>query len=455
MLHQTKNIQVVVHTTWWDRDAGKFGFYRGWPHNDDTDPVGSYNQILNKLEESRAKALKKRRRYVPRVAVVSLETALTNHSKCSAYFVQYKPTSMPVRLSTKLFYPHKRDFLSLFLEMCPNGIEMQLAIFDLDADSDPDKWFDQQRPRIAKLRADHPGLIVYRSKGGMRIIGVLPEVFTIKTSEDKNNWTRTYSAWIRYLAREYGLRTEGNETADALADWSRYQRVPHDTRVQGEPAADLEIIGDTSVIGTWSPDLQPEDWPAERKFVKNEEHLDYIGECQQLELVRRAGLRLEEVRAGEWDIECPNISAHGDTNDIFSKTRLFTNGPIGKIKCFSGSCSASHPEGDYRSHFNEDDVIATHPSDWRFDPGVMAVYDRMHRRQQLIEFDTPENSPLMAAQQADQARLKAAIRAAQNPSFGNPEQDREFARWFVRQSTYKNPKSPTARKAWFDSIEKT
>lgn len=370
MLLPTKDIRVVVLTEYWStgykREDGTqvppgWTKSKGWPARASQRPDGD----INEFSRGASKAYHE----------CSLYQALTHRATHPAYFVGYKPTKIGLRLRkdalNPLFYGFTED---------AGGVQMHLALFDVDQHDDLvdfDTWFSEELDKIAAFMEVHDGMIVYRSRRGYRIIGVLPSPIVLRDQSDSGKWDRKYTAWCNYLKRKFNIK------ADVLLDWTRFQAVPHTKKDRDQPALELEVFGDVEQIGTWEPELIDSDFPPER-VVSTYEGVNYEGECQLLALVRASNLRCEETEySNVYDICCPNWTAHSPDprglQDYPSKTVLYTNGPIGKIECKSSGCRMSHPDRqkDYLRHFPEELVEKTRPKPpvdvW--DPDVLKLSD--------------------------------------------------------------------------------
>lgn len=375
MLRSTRDIRVIVLTDYWSkgytRDDGKevepgWTKSRGWPARGSTRPDGNLNDFSQGARKSYHEC--------------SLYQALTHHATTPAYFVGYQPTNIGLRIRKDalqpLFYGFTHD---------AGGIRMHLALFDIDNHdelADIEVWFDSELAKLDIFLEEHPGAIVYRSRRGYRILAVLPQPVILRNQHDANQWTRTYTAWVNYIRRCFNINV------DYLTDWTRYQAVPHTVKEKGQPALDLEIIGDVENVGVWSPTLDESDWPPERKSHSDFEGVSFEGESQLLKLVRMTGLRCDPTESSQaWDICCPNWLAHSPDSrglqDYPTKTILYTNGPIGAIECKSSGCRASHPNPakDYLRHFSEDLVRKTRPLGPIdvLDPAVLRLSDRRNR----------------------------------------------------------------------------
>lgn len=318
----------------------------GWPKRGSQRPDGD----INEFSQSAIKAYRE----------TSLYKALTTRASVPAYFVGYKPNKIGLRL--------RKDALSpLFSGMTEDGggVIMHLALFDVDNHDqgvDIEAWWESElNDKIVPLTEAHPGIIVYRSRRGYRLISLLAEPIHLKSPADSNAWDRQYTAWCNYLKRRFQIN------ADVLLDWTRFQAVPHQKKDRDQPALELEIIGDVNQIGFWDPVLESADFPPERK-TSGYDGVNFEGECQLLALIQLAGLRCDTTEYPDvYDICCPNWTSHSPDSrgmqDYPSKTVLYTNGPIGKIECKSAGCYRSHPNRntDYFRHFKPENVERTRP----------------------------------------------------------------------------------------------
>lgn len=375
MLRPTRDIKVIVLTEYWSkgytRDDGKVfepGWVKskGWPARGSTRPDGNLNDFSRGAHKAYHEC--------------TLYQALTHHATSPAYFVGYQPTTLGLRIRKDALNPLFYDFTH-----DSGGIHMHLALFDVDNHEegrDIEQWYElEEVPKIEAFRERHPGTIVYRSRRGYRLVAVLPAPIELKNQIDANHWTRLYTAWCNYIKRSFSIGV------DYLTDWTRFQAVPHTVKERGQPALDLEIIGDVEHIGVWDPPLEECDWPPEKR-VSEAAGWDYEGECQLLKLIRMTGLRCDPTESSlAWDVCCPNVAMHSPDarglKDYPTKTILYTNGPIGAIECKSSGCRANHPNPskDYLRHFPEDLVRQTKPKGPVdvFDPDVLRLADRRNR----------------------------------------------------------------------------
>ena len=190
------------------------------------------------------------------VESVSLALALTKTWPDDAHVVQYDytpnatgPLSVIRRLNVDLF----RD-PAYASEIPKDGVRLSVVLFDVDAEDHKRTaaWWAIERVKIDRLLAAHPGLVVYMTKGGYRIVGVLTAPFVLRSVTDDARWKALYRSWARYLRLRFGIKVD-----PACDQWNRMFRLPRATR-DGVPQH-LEIIGDTDAIGVWDPVLRPEE----------------------------------------------------------------------------------------------------------------------------------------------------------------------------------------------------
>jgi len=250
----------------------------------------------------------------------TLSAALTTRYRTDVHTAAYF-SPMPRRL--------KYEALGL------TKVLMVLAIFDIDCLEShragggpaPDSWFESERVKLELLQEGYPGALIYRTKGGYRIVYMLPVPVEITDEQQaKEVWTVTYLQWCAHLKRVYEITVD-----TACAEFNRMYRLPHATREGSTSPEDREIIGDPNKIGAWKPDLTAEDIAngvkSTKKYTKLENRLpgtsDYSGSGLFYELFKGAGLLLERDTPTKWFVTCPKSSDHGKTGP----TDTFLNAP--------------------------------------------------------------------------------------------------------------------------------
>lgn len=298
LLFDTKDIRVQL--------LGKFAV--GWPQ-----PDNRKSPTSDSLSVSLHEALTRR---------FTEHDVQAQEPGGGVYLVQYAP------------HPRGLRFKSGAENQSPPVVFMHLAIFDVDAPAhgkgiDIRSWFEAERPKISRMLVEHPGLIVYRSRAGYRIIGYLPGHEPLAGSDAVAAWTRRYKAWQGYLKRRFEI------ISDNVGDWTREQRVPHDTR-EGR-VQDLEVLTPVDTISAWAPDLLEEDWPPE---LPKPMGLHVAGTRPTTKLGRAlhaAGLVVSRKNDTSWCITCP-LSHEHTTSDSKSTTILLEDHEPGSIKCLHTGC---------------------------------------------------------------------------------------------------------------------
>lgn len=184
-------------------------FARGWPENKVGEPAT----------------------YAP------LSFVLRSRYRTDAHFAAYSVPGIKRRLAAEV---------EVFARLA-DGVTMLLFVADVDGPNHKctDEWWNEQRPKIERLLADHPGAFVYRTRGGYRLIYVLADPQVLRSVADADLWELRYEAWLDYLATRYEI--VGDRGCD---DWTRLFRLPHTTR-DGK-MQELETIGNPDAIGLWS-----------------------------------------------------------------------------------------------------------------------------------------------------------------------------------------------------------
>jgi hypothetical protein len=111
--------------------------------------------------------------------------------------------------------------------------------------SAPEEWRVAERAKVDALRAVHPGVVMYETRGGYRLVAQLPNPVPIDSEAAKASWRRWYVSQLGYLSRAYAI--EGDP---ACSDWTRLYRLPHATRGGGVP----EALPVTGTLGVWVRD---------------------------------------------------------------------------------------------------------------------------------------------------------------------------------------------------------
>jgi hypothetical protein len=144
------------------------------------------------------------------VARLPLSKAVTLTAATDAHIVQYdyEPTAesgpMSVRRRVNVGIFRDKTFEG---DIPRKGFVLSSVFFDVDG---PDhkwtpEWWAEQLPKLERLRADHPGLLVYVSTGGYRIVGVRKSPFVVWSEDMAVRWKELYGSWLKYLKRRYDI----------------------------------------------------------------------------------------------------------------------------------------------------------------------------------------------------------------------------------------------------------
>lgn len=131
-------------------------------------------------------------------------------------------------------------------------VTMVLLLTDVDAlgkkehGFDPLIWWAEQEAALAAFLLAHPGAFIACSRGGLRIYQVLFEPFVIDCDDRAKEWKARYTSWANHV-RGFPWAGAAQGGADDLKDWTRLQRIPHDTR-DGE-LQQWPTVGDPANVG--------------------------------------------------------------------------------------------------------------------------------------------------------------------------------------------------------------
>lgn len=136
----------------------------------------------------------------------------------------------------------------------PLVVPMVVAIFESDHPTKtPDAaWREQERAKVARALAAHPGGFTFETRGGYRLLWRLAAPFLLASIEDAERWKLRYWRSALYLSRRFCI-----EPDPACADWTRLQRLPHATRKKldgspGDGPEELPTDGDPELSAPWA-----------------------------------------------------------------------------------------------------------------------------------------------------------------------------------------------------------
>lgn len=263
-----------------------------------------------------------RARYLP------LGEALTQKYKTDAHAAAYSLPSVERRLDSDAPTKHP--------------IPMVAVIFDVDGHEVPAEgrgaWWAEEKIKIGALAHYHRGALAYQTRGGYRLVFRLGAPVVITDGSDAKSWTALYGAWVRYLARRFGIVADGG-----CKDWTRLFRLPHATREEGGKPEDLEIIGDPNAIGVWGCELSADDMREEPKAVhapNTRPAISYTGRGRLVEAFANRGWVGQEIDPGKHAAICPWSTNHTKGDEFDTSTIIYEATPGRDLGWFH--CSHSH-----------------------------------------------------------------------------------------------------------------
>jgi hypothetical protein len=261
-----------------------------------------------------------------RIHYVEHTEALSRAYRSDAHFAAYSYPDVPHRLSY--------DVLN-----GKHNPAMVLAVFDVD---DREKhegvaresWMTAERGKIDRLIGDYPGLFVYQTTGGYRVVGALEKPLEIESRSYADQWTALYISWCNFLERCYEIK------ADHVKDWTRLFRLPRVLR-DGKPT-DGFLLGDPANLGIWQPELIADDSPTIEQRKHHVRNARIPGEFIVYKLCEEDDLIIGPHKRGGWSIRCPLEQEHSEQNTSDTDTVMWPpeeGRPWGNIQCLHTGCS--------------------------------------------------------------------------------------------------------------------
>lgn len=169
---------------------------------------------------------------------LTVEDTLTHSFTTDAHFSAYSAPTIERRL----------DSNALSRPEFAEGLPMVLLVVDVD---DPQahqektsarpEWRTQERAKVEKLFAEHPGGFSYDSRGGYRLL--YRSSFVLQGEESPKQWRRFYYNALCYLYKNFGI--EGDPSC---SDWTRFYRCPHATREDSDAPEFRATLGDPTSL---------------------------------------------------------------------------------------------------------------------------------------------------------------------------------------------------------------
>jgi hypothetical protein len=224
------------------------------------------------------------------------------------------------------------------------AVELTCIVFDVDGANHAatPEWRRVEREKCVALNAAHPGLYMYETRGGYRLVYRQAEPTVLRAQADALEWSKVYAVAIAHLADRYGIDAD-----PACCDWQRLYRLPRATRDAGGIPENLPYSGDHRAIGTllieasWA-DVAKAKKEAARAFREPRDLPAFAGGGDGL-LFWALKLRGDVIGAaprGGWICRCPNRRQHTSNTDGSDSTVVYpaSDGQVGWLCCKHGHC---------------------------------------------------------------------------------------------------------------------
>jgi P4 family phage/plasmid primase-like protien len=238
------------------------------------------------------------------------------------------------------------------------GVVMVLFIADVDCELShaasgghgdvpaPDDWWLQELPKIDLVREAFPDPFIHRTRGGYRLIELLPEPRILQSAADVEVWKADYLAWVAALRLRFGMYAD-----PSCCDWQRLYRVPHATRSRGGRAENRETLGNPYQIGIWTCTPTDEERELAKTLTKKKgrprkrrEEADVsvdAGDGVFFHAFQARGWIGKAMGAGMWSVRCPWQDRHTKGEEFDSSTVLYAPGSgdtLGYVFCKHAHC---------------------------------------------------------------------------------------------------------------------
>lgn len=271
-----------------------------------------------------------------RAVYLDLARAMTEPHASDAHFATYAVPAVERRLATE----------HVFAEI--EAVPIVLFVVDVEPDGHAPvtpEWWTAERAKLERLRADHAGGYVYRTRGGYRIVYQLAAAYEIRSTADATRWKATYLAWLDHLQERYAIVGDR-----ACQDWTRLYRLPRVVR-DGQ-RQDLETIGDAAAIGTWAVEVTIAEPEPTTPRKSNGTYRPRSGEFSIHDFMSAhyPGVQSRAVLGGErWDIECPWAHEHSSKSRRDTSVFAYSSGAH-EFKCLHNHCADRHWKEFRRFH---------------------------------------------------------------------------------------------------------
>jgi hypothetical protein len=230
----------------------------------------------------------------------------------------------------------------LFPWMTSVVLDVDYALAHSGEEGVPDVWRTELLAKVRELDAAHPGVFYYETRGGGRIVYLLPKPFRIEFLGSARQWKQMYAICLAYVERCFGI-----EADPACSDWTRLYRLPFVVR-DGESERRF-TYGDLDHIGALVTEATEADVDRARRIAPKAfatwKKIDYepnghLGLFYFL-LEARGWVVSDHPTKDVWIVRCPNEAAHTKGSAGDSSTVLYPpciGKELGAIHCKHSHC---------------------------------------------------------------------------------------------------------------------
>ncbi len=247
---------------------------------------------------------------------------------------------------------------------------MVLLFFDIDCEIShrasggtgetpaPDEWWAAEIPKIEALRLAHGNVYAYRTRGGYRLAGCLPQPFLLRTHADEESWSRRYLEWLAYLQLTFQIFAD-----PGCKNFGRLYRLPHATRDGASTPEERETIGEPRGLALLDFELSPDMAAVAEKLGAKGKKKKPFGAGGRKRKPRRSGGQLankergvlyfafeargglgHEIETGKWAVKCPWEARHTkgelfDTSTVLFAPRGEEGETLGYLHCSHAHCA--------------------------------------------------------------------------------------------------------------------
>jgi hypothetical protein len=280
----------------------------------------------------------------PTVQYFALSDILTRAWTTDAHTTAYSVEAWPYRLSKA----------AIDLD---GGVLMVVFIADVDCEQShaasggqedmpaPDHWWLQELDKVEELQHAYPRAFIYRTRGGYRVVYVLPNPRCLRSPADVDAWKADYLAWVAALRLRFRIYAD-----PACQDWQRLYRVPHATRSRGGRPEARDTLGSPYDIGLWNCEPTMEKRELAKTLAKRPRtqarpaHVNSsvnAGDGVFFYAFKARGWIDKAIEAGKWNVHCPWDDQHTKGKAFDGSTVLYAPGAghtLGWLHCSHAHC---------------------------------------------------------------------------------------------------------------------